>query len=143
PDLTPETRRDNTRNMQLATLDVGGSKLHVANHHAHWVMSPVGDEVSVEKMQLVAQKVRGLEGPVIVAGDLNVTAASPAMRVFDGLLTDLTATHDIPDTLSELGKVRNVPCDHILVNDQVKVNSFAVRDDLVSDHKTLVMEFEL
>jgi endonuclease/exonuclease/phosphatase family metal-dependent hydrolase len=37
-----------------------------------------------------------------------------------------------------------VACDHILVNNSIKVKSFAVREDeLVSDHLPLILEFEI
>jgi endonuclease/exonuclease/phosphatase (EEP) superfamily protein YafD len=140
--MSERSRIVNIRNVQTATVDIDGKQISLVNHQGHWEPTPIGSETSVEKMQLVKDIVAGLAGPYIVAGDLNVSAASPAMRPWDGFLEDLTATHDVTDTLSRFGKVRDVPCDHILVGPEIKVTSFKVCDELVSDHKALIMEFE-
>jgi endonuclease/exonuclease/phosphatase (EEP) superfamily protein YafD len=94
-------------------------------------------------MQLVKSKLEKLPQPLIFAGDLNVRTESPAMREWDGFLDDLTAQYSVTTTLSVLGKVTDVPCDHILVSEGVKVSSFHVADDLVSDHNALILEFDI
>jgi endonuclease/exonuclease/phosphatase (EEP) superfamily protein YafD len=94
-------------------------------------------------MQSVKTMLQKLPTPLIFAGDLNVKSESPVMRVFDDFLEDLTATHNVGTTLSVLGKVTDVACDHILISDDVLVTDFRVADDLISDHKALVMEFEI
>lgn len=133
----------NNRNLQIAELKHGGATLTLVNHHGYWDTTPLGNATSVEKMRLVKDAVRPLPQPIIMAGDLNITAVSPAMRVFDSFLEDLTATHNIHTTLSQLGKVSGVACDHILVSPGVRVRRFSVKDTLVSDHKPLVLEFDL
>lgn len=142
-DMTPATRTANSRNAQIITLDIQGRALNLINHHAHWEVTPEGSDISVEKMQMVADRVRALQGPIIMAGDLNLNPGTPAMKVWDGLLEDLTATHQLQSTLSVLGKVQNVACDHVLVNDQVRVTDYHISDALVSDHNAVIMEFEL
>jgi endonuclease/exonuclease/phosphatase family metal-dependent hydrolase len=61
------------------------------------------------------------------------------MRELD-FLHDLTHEKGIKNTLSGLKFNGEVACDHILVNDLVKVKRFEVLGDLVSDHKALVLE---
>lgn len=143
PDLTPETRVENTRNAQFALLDVDGHELWLTNHHAHWEITPQGSETSVERMRIVYDIVEKQTGPKIFAGDFNVLPGTPTMRLFEGLLEDLTATFQVSSTLSPLGKVQNVACDHILVSPEVRTQNFRVIDTLVSDHKALVVEFQL
>lgn len=94
-------------------------------------------------MKILTKVLSGVSGPLILAGDLNVRTESPAMRVFDGWLEDLTDTHKIKDTLTAFGKVREVPCDHILVSEEVKVLKFEVSNALVSDHTPLILEFDI
>ena len=81
-------------------------------------------------------------GPVVMCGDLNVIAESPAMRTLD-FLTDLTPQNNVKTTLQNLKFVKDVACDHILINDQVTAKNFTVHDNLVSDHKTISAEIEL
>jgi endonuclease/exonuclease/phosphatase (EEP) superfamily protein YafD len=133
----------NARNLQTVEVVVGNERLSLANHHAFWDISPLGSDTSVEKMQHVKSTLEKLPRPLIFSGDMNVKSESPVMRVFDGFLEDLTATHNVTSTLSVHGKVADVACDHILISDTVKVSSFRVADDLISDHKALILEFEL
>lgn len=143
-DMTSENFYVNTRNAQFVTLQVDDTALLVVNHHGYWEPNPVGSEASVAAMQRLTDTLRTFgDVPTIIAGDMNLNPDTPAMRLFDGLAEDLTETHNIPSTLSALGKVPNVACDHILVNDSIKVGNFHVLDDLVSDHQPLVLEFNV
>lgn len=143
PGLTVDNAVPNTRLLQICTVNVDGKKFSLVNHHAHREPSPVGNGLNLEKMQLVKEKIKDLPAPLVFAGDLNVTGASPAMRVFDGFLESLTVKHNVPTTLSQFGKVSGVACDHILVGPGVEVKDFRVSEELVSDHKALIMEFEV
>jgi endonuclease/exonuclease/phosphatase family metal-dependent hydrolase len=134
---------ENTRNVQLADINIKGQTLTLVNHHGYREIDPLGSDRSITSMEKLTANLHTLKTPIIFAGDLNVRAESPVMRLFDGWLKDLTAEYEIADTLTQFGKVRNVPCDHILVSDEIKVLEFEVLEDLVSDHKPLLLEFEL
>lgn len=134
----------NTRNLQLAEVTLpDGKSFTVANHHGYWDKDKMGNEHTVAAMKIAAEELKKVQGPLIFAGDLNIVPASPAMHLFDNWLTDLTATHNISDTLSAFGKVSDVPCDHILVSPEVTVQEFTVSEELVSDHKALILVFEV
>lgn len=139
-----EDYQENTRNLQEVQVKVlSGELFTVFNHHGYWDRSPLGNEQSVEALQKVSTIVTSTNGPVIFAGDLNVIAESPAMQAFSGLLEDLTDTHKLTTTLSELGKVQDVPCDHIMVTNDVTVLNYTASPRLVSDHMPIVLEFEI
>lgn len=139
--VTADTVQPNTRNAQFVTLAVDGVEMLVVNHHAYWEANPLGSQTSADCLAVIADRLHEIqEKPIIFAGDLNLIAEAPAMRVFDGLLEDLTATHHIVSTLSPLGKVKDIACDHILVNEQVDVTDFRVLEAIVSDHAALVLE---
>lgn len=143
PHYNPSTYNINNRNLQLATVHFDEQSFTLANHHAHWDIDPLGNEITVAKMQLVKAELKKISLPLIFSGDLNVTAASKSMRLFDGFLNDLTATNAITSTLSSIGKASNVACDHILVSTDIQVQGFQVLDKLVSDHKALILDFEI
>lgn len=103
----------------------------------------MGDEESVKAFRKVAEVVQGYNHePLVMCGDLNLVHAAPAMRALD-FLHDLTDEYHINNTLSGLKYNGQVACDHILVNDQIKVNDFQVLDDLLSDHLALAAEVEI
>lgn len=133
----------NTRNAPVAEVSINGKTATIVCHHGYWHIDPMGDDMSVAAMQKVVESIRSVPSPIILAGDLNITAESPAMRLFDGWLEDLTATHEVKDSLSRFGKVSGVPCDHILVSPDVQVQKFEVSEALVSDHKALILEFDI
>jgi len=131
--------RNHEYTVQIVRLENG---LNVVNHHGYWLPTPVGDEVTVKVMQKVANFVKGIAGPVVVCGDLNIIHASPAMRTLD-FLRDLTEENGIENTLNSLKFNGKVACDHILVSPEIKVSKFEVLDDLISDHKPLAVEINI
>ncbi|MDQ3065262.1 MAG: endonuclease/exonuclease/phosphatase family protein [bacterium] len=133
----------NTRNALLIQVQIDEKPLTIINHHGYHEFDPLGSDASVAAMQKLVEELRVIDHPIIFAGDLNVVPASPVMRLFDNWLEDLTATNEVKDTLTQFGKVRDIPCDHVLITNDVKVNSFEVSEALVSDHKPLILEFEL
>lgn len=139
----PNDYQPNNRNALLCAVETPEGNFTLVGHHGFNENGKMGSENSVAIMKKLADRLQQAKTPLIIAGDLNVVAASPAMRVFDGWLENLTATHNIPDTLTEFGKVRNVACDHILVSKEVKVTNFEVSEELVSDHKALILNFEI
>ena len=124
---------------QKAVLENG---LVVVNYHGYWQKNEFGNEDTVACMRKVADMIRDEQRPIVMCGDLNIVAASPAMRELD-FLHDLTAENGVTQTLQNLKFIKDVACDHILVNDQIKVNSFNVHDQLVSDHKTISADVEI
>jgi endonuclease/exonuclease/phosphatase family metal-dependent hydrolase len=130
------------RNLQLADLTVGDKTITVANHHGHWEPTSIGNDNSLQYMEKVITELHKASHPILFSADLNLSAESPAMRVFDGFLEDLTATHQLKTTLSPLGKVAGVACDHILVSPNIRVQNFYACEQLVSDHLGLVLEFD-
>lgn len=142
PDCSTPDFQINARNAQIVKLSTGEKTLHVINHHGYWESDPSGSDATVLAMRTLTDHARKLTTPLIFAGDLNVNPNTPAMGLFDGWLEDLTKTYDITDTLSPLGKVRDVACDHILTSTDVHVRSLRTLDEIVSDHKALLLEFE-
>ena len=125
--------------LQITKLKSG---ITIVNHHGYWKPTPMGDKTTVEVMRKVADIVKGLDGPVVMCGDLNIVHEAPAMRELD-FLRDLTHEYGIDSTLSGLKFNGKVACDHILVNNKIHVEDFEVLEDIVSDHKALVAEIEI
>ena len=122
--------------LQMVKLPNG---LNIVNHHGYWLPTPLGDDKTVAVMKKVAADVKNLDGPVVMCGDLNISYESPAMRELD-FLHDLTHKNRVKNTLNGLKFTGKVACDHILVSDLKMVKKFKVLDDLISDHKGLVVE---
>lgn len=135
----------NSRTLQSATIDLGSKTFELLTHHGHWVPNALGDDKSTEKMQNIANHIKTLgQSPIILAGDLNITPESPAMRPFDGLLSDVIASHAINTTLSSIHPLHSkldIACDHILTSEAINVQDIYTLDAIVSDHKPVILEF--
>lgn len=129
----------NNLNLQIAKLENG---LTIVNHHGYWQPQPLGNEDTIRAFTNVADHVKPISGPLVVCGDFNIIHESPAMRPLD-FLRDLTHEYNLKTTLAGLKVPLDVPCDHILVNDQIEVKSFRTLPDLVSDHLALAAELEI
>lgn len=116
----------------------------VVNHHGFWRKDPMGDEDSLKAFEKVGEVVKPLaeEGPLVMCGDLNIIHASPCFKHLD-FLRDLTDENKVETTLSGARVPFKVPCDHILVNDEIEVKDFRVLPDIVSDHLALEAEVEI
>ena len=134
-----EDLNDHGYTAQLVKLENG---LNVVNYHGYWLPTPVGDERTISAMRKAAVLAHEAKGPLVMCGDLNVIHASPAMRELD-FLRDLTDGCGADNTLVGLKFGGEVACDHILVNEDVKVTNFEILDKIISDHKPLVAEIEL
>ena len=111
----------------------------ILNYHGYYITDPLGNETSVECMKSVADLIRDEERPVVMCGDLNVVSEAPCMRELD-FLTDLTAINDVKTTLRNIRFVKDVACDHILVNDKVFYQNFKVFNAPCTDHRSLYVE---
>lgn len=129
----------NNLNIQLTKLENGVS---IVNHHGFWRSNPMGDEETIKAFAKAGEIVREVSGPLVMCGDLNIIHSSPAMRALD-FLRDLTEEYGIENTLSGLKFDGKVPCDHILINDEIEVVDFGVRKELVSDHFGLAAEVQV
>lgn len=116
--------------------------LTVLNYHGYWKPDPIGDDETVRCMRKVADMIRDEKGPVLMCGDLNVIAESPAMRELD-FLTDLTAETGTKQTLMNLKFIKDVACDHILISDGIEWSNFEIHKELVSDHAAVSVEIGL
>lgn len=116
--------------------------LTVLTYHGYWMPDPFGNEETVRCMRETADMIRDEKGPILMCGDLNIIAESPAMRELD-FLTDLTVETGTKQTLMNLKFVKDVACDHILISDGIKWSNFEVHKELVSDHAAVSVEIEI
>ncbi len=136
---------NDTRNFQHAQIEIDGSTLNLINHHAHWVPHPDGDEISMQRLLKVADYIKNLDGPVLMAGDLNLSPTSPPVVAFQKVvnLQDLVATTSATSTLSAAHYVpENIICDYLLASPGIRISRVEVSNQIVSDHKAVIAEID-
>lgn len=133
----------NIRNLQHARVEINHKTVHILNHHArHIRQHKNGDDQTLKQCGMVADYIASLEGPVILAGDFNLTKHSESLELLNKELQNLSITYNLSTTRNELTSKDEV-CDYIFVSDSIHVNAFHVADKLISDHKALILEFDL
>jgi endonuclease/exonuclease/phosphatase family metal-dependent hydrolase len=133
----------NIRNLQHATIEINGKKLNILNHHGHHVhQHKNGDAETMRQMKQIVNYIAGLEGPVILSGDFNLAPHSESLEHLNSKLANLPLKYGLKTTRTPLTHKSEV-CDYIFVNDTVKVSGFIASDEVVSDHKALILEFDL
>ncbi len=141
----PEDYVSNTRNAQIANTNLNGQVINLVNYHGYWEIDPEGSDRSLESITKLINEVRDRKPPLIMSGDFNLNANSKAINYLKNELNlrDLTEEAGSPSTMSNQIVPYTASCDHIFVSRDIKVNSFTVADDLVSDHKALVLDFDI
>jgi endonuclease/exonuclease/phosphatase family metal-dependent hydrolase len=143
--------RKNTRNYQTCSVELpNGQKISLVNYQGY-LDGPkeTGTEMTISTLQKVSDAAGKLPRPLILCGDFNAWPSSPALRVFDSLqLTNHTIEHNITGTLSSAHRAPDndralATCDYILTSPEIIINNFKVSDVIVSDHKALILEFNL
>lgn len=133
----------NVRSLQVAQVQVGDTTLNILNHHGyHLGLNKSGNDETMRQMGLVADVIDKLDGPVIFCGDLNLNPSSESVKIIDKKLTNLSVTNNLKRTYNQFSVVNEV-CDYIFINELVKVIDFKMSDELLSDHKALILEFVL
>ena len=140
-----ETDEDHPRNFQHATVTVDGKNVHLVNFHGAFIQaSKDGNEDTMRHVQTIADyAARFSDEPTIITGDFNLAPDSESMQILSRRFRNLPVEYGITSTYSPVLHVYNVICDYIFVNEHVQVRSLHAADEIVSDHKPLVMEFDI
>lgn len=129
-----------------ARLDVAGREVTVIGLHLNAPISSSWSRRRNRQLAAIGQAARRIEGPLIVAGDMNITPWSPYFTDF------LAAAADLMDAAQGRGWLPTwpvqapplrVPIDHVLVSSEIAVVDLARGPDVGSDHFPLSAELAI
>lgn len=136
----------NIRSVQQCKVTLpDGKTISIANHHGYHSTNFSGTDESVASMRQAARSLQKAQAPLIFCGDLNVNQTSQTVHELDVLkLRNLAAEFELTTTLSSAHRfTHNLTCDYIFVTPSIKVDNFYASDAVVSDHKALILDFEI
>lgn len=147
----PGSKMYNDRSFLACTATLpSGDKLSIATYHGYWNgTDTTGNDISFSSTEKARALLATLPAPTIFCADLNVTPGSPVLEVLARSgLRNLTVEYNVPTTLSSQHYApepdrSHVACDYILTSPGIIIKDFRVIDEPVSDHKPLVLEFEI
>lgn len=128
-----------------ATLEIGGRTLSILGVHAHWPLGPEASRRRSRGLQAIAHFARTTRGPLIVAGDLNLTPFSPQ---FEGLLragglANAAAGYGWQPTWPTFLPPAGIQIDHVLVRNGIETQDFRRGPRIGSDHRPIVADLAL
>jgi endonuclease/exonuclease/phosphatase family metal-dependent hydrolase len=142
-DFDFNTHSPNVRNFIHSVVKTPEGACNVLTHHGYHIDAHKnGDTETLRQMKILADYTKSLSGPVILSGDFNLAPHSESLESLNDHLTNLSISHRLKSTRTPLTHKTEV-CDYIFVNKSVNVNHFTASDELVSDHKALMLEFTL
>ena len=133
-----------------ADIDVGGTLVRVIGVHTALPLDRWGYRNQSRYLDVVAKAARDFGGPVIVAGDFNLThwtgrfsRFSAAGRLRRVAPTGLLARTWYPPTLGALAPVLALPIDHVLVRGPIRVVDARIGPEIGSDHRPQIVNLRL
>jgi len=130
-------------NVQYVKFSKDKKDFMVCNLHGHWTPNFKGDNPArLEQSQNVKKLLDSFKGAKILCGDFNVGPDTKSMEILETSMKNLVKEYNVTTTLSPLYQKEGAPIrDYILVSPEIQVKKFEVRQDAVSDHLPLYIDF--
>ena len=128
-----------------ATVSVGAHQVAIFGTHPPPPMTGDWYDERNRHLQKIAALSKRSARPFVVLGDLNITPWSSHFKKFlaEGGLVDSRRGNKILPTWPAFVPVLQIPIDHIIVNDAIKVNQIGTSKRLKSDHHALWADLQL
>ena len=134
---------DMPRNIHVIKIKVNGKEVLIGNFHGYWIPGPkIDTPQSIAQMETVLKIYNSFNGPRVIAGDFNLRPETKSIGMLEEKMTNLIKKFDIKTTRSShYKKTTEKFADYVLVSDDIKIKSFSVPDETVSDHLPMLLEF--
>ena len=134
------------RAVLVTDLKIGNKQLRVLNYHGIWTRDKQGNEKTLKACKMINNLALEAESEVVICGDFNLFPDTPSMKLFNKNYTSLVDKFNVKTTRpssNELSKLERNVVDYIWVSKGIKINSFEVVLNDISDHLPLVLNFEI
>jgi endonuclease/exonuclease/phosphatase (EEP) superfamily protein YafD len=122
-------------------LSAGPRRLDLFAVHANWPLGGYTTDLRNRQLRMLAQLASSADGPVVIAGDLNISPYSPHFRdlLKDGRLRSAAGRRWLP-TWPTFFPPAAIQIDHVLVSPDVGVTAVETGALTGSDHLPLVAD---
>lgn len=135
--LLPRVGKNERRGVLVAELDVAGDRVYVMATH----LALTGEE-RIQQTEKIAEIAGGLDGPVILLGDLNAEPNTPEVQALTTEFQDVLAGSG-PEGKTFPSDNPSTRIDYILVRSVAGVRSARVIESLASDHRPVLAEVQI
>lgn len=134
------------RNMQFATVQSPQGPFSICNLHGIWLenVGKIDAPIRLEQSRAVRAQMKRLAQPQILCGDFNLNPDTKSLRILEEGMRNLIREYQIPSTRNEFYKSDvSQFADYTIVSPEITKTGFAVPDLPISDHRPMILEFEL
>jgi len=131
------------RILQYIQLNWGGKHLTVAHMHGLWNgQGKTDSDDRLAQSKRVKDFLDKQDGAKVLVGDFNLLPETKSIQMLEDGIRNLIKDFGITSTRSSLYEKEERYADYAFVSPDVKVKTFAVLPDTVSDHSPLYLEIE-
>lgn len=133
------------RSIQTTIVVPGAGPVVVVATHPPPPTGPAGSQARDEHLAALGEYLKSIDGPVLVAGDLNATPWSSALARF----AEQTGLRFSGGRLGPGGSwpspfpLLRLPIDHVLYHPSIELKRYRVASDIGSDHRPILVDLEL
>lgn len=133
------------RNIQYATLETASGPFTVINFHGLWNGKGKTDtEDRLEQSRNILKFLQGLTGEFVLCGDFNLRPDTESIRLLEEAgLRNLIKEYGIISTRTSYYSKPEKFADYAFVSSGIRVKTFAVLSEEVSDHAALELKLEI
>ncbi len=131
------------RTLQYTTLQINNRKLSLINLHGLWTPTKLDTPDRMQQSNNIARTLNNLPGEIILGGDFNLRPETQSIQLLESKLKNLIKAYAIETTRSGLYTGFEPFADYMFVSEGIKVQEFLVPDLSVSDHRPMIISFEL
>lgn len=134
---------------QILTLNINQFYFNIINYHGP---AQPGDKLDNEQRIEISKKLKSIweilpEENKILCGDFNLMPDTQSIKILENCGFNLIRDYNIQNTRNEISWAkyhnRQSFADFIFISKSIKVKSFTVPYNLVSDHLPMIFEFEI
>ncbi|MBI5044978.1 MAG: endonuclease/exonuclease/phosphatase family protein [Candidatus Levybacteria bacterium] len=131
------------RLIQVVQFVFDNNNYSVVNFHGLWNgLGKVDSPERIKQSKMIRNHIEKYMGKVILCGDFNLLPSTQSIKILQENMINLIEEFNVTSTRSGLYKKPERFADYILVSKDIKIKTFRVFSDEVSDHLPLYLEFE-
>ncbi len=139
-----ENMGNHARNIQYIKTEIKGKETTIINFHGLWNGKGKTDTADrILQSQNVVDFIKTLSGEVVLCGDFNLNPDTQSLKMFEDIgLINLIKENNVTSTRTSFYEKENRFADYVFVSKGIKVISFEVLPDEVSDHSAIAFEID-
>ena len=134
------------RHVLDATVRVNGTTMHIMSTHGAWTAPPQDTDETQRQARLVANYLKLLDKPFLLAGDFNNVPESKTIGIINEVANNLMIGSDAEQTTHpKVHKIvpRGYLVDYVFSSKEFRLKSIEAPVVTVSDHLPVIVEVEL